>query len=354
MGAQRHYDAWHRPYQPPQGRPLSAAGETVWPIAVTIGASEPGPAPTEKPPLLAVLRWIGGIPRTLRGIGLVVLAGMMGTVMMVLVRLLGADLHPFVINFFRTVFILLVLAPVILRHGLRHVRTRRLGLHAFRGVINGCSHLAFFLALIMIPLAKVSAISFTAPLFTTVTAVIVLGEVIRFRRITALCVGLAGTLIILRPGVVEVELGSILVLLGSLCWGASMISVKILSRSDSSTGITFYGALFSLPIALIAAIPYWATPTLAELAWLSAIGVFGALTHLCANQAIKEADLTVLLPFDFIRLIWAAIIGYLVFAEAPSIWTWVGGAIIFVAGTYLAIRESRLTGAPSAVPSPGA
>ena len=304
--------------------------------------------------MLAALRWIGGIPRTLRSVGLVVLAGLMGTVMMVLVRLLGADLHPFEINFFRNVFSLLVLAPVILRHGLRHLRTRRLGLHAFRGVIYGCSQLAFFLALIMIPLAKVSALSFTAPLFTTVTAVIVLGEVIRFRRITALGVGFAGTWIILRPGVVEVELGSILVLLGSLGWGASMIVVKILSRSDSSISITFYGALFVSPIALIAAIPFWETPTLAELAWLAAIGIIATLSNLCFNQAIKEADLTVLLPFDFTRLIWAAIIGYLVFAEAPSIWTWVGGAMIFVAATYLAIRESRLTGAPSAVPSPGA
>ena len=155
-------------------------------------------------------------------------------------------------------------------------------------------------------------------------------------------------------GVVEVDLGSILMLFGSLCWGVSMIAVKILSRSDSSICITFYGVLFVAPISLIAAIPYWETPTPAELAWLAVIGVFATLTHLCYNQAIREADLTVLLPFDFTRLIWAAIVGYLVFAEVPSIWTWVGGAMIFVAGTYLAIRESRLTGAPSAVPSPGA
>ena len=278
----------------------------------------------------------------------------MGTVMMALVRLLGADLHPFVINFIRTVFMLLVLAPVILRHGLRHVRTPRLGLHAVRAVINGVSQLAFFLALIIIPLAKVSAISFTAPLFATVTAVIVLGEAIRVRRITALCVGFAGTWVILRPDALEVDLGSILILLGSLGWGVSMIVVKILSRSDSSICITFYGVLFVAPISLIAAIPYWETPTPAELAWLAVIGVFATLTHLCYNQAIREADLTVLLPFDFTRLIWAAIVGYLVFAEVPSIWTWVGGAMIFVAGTYLAIRERRLTGATSAVPSPGA
>ena len=304
--------------------------------------------------MLAALRWIGGIPRTLRGIGLLVLAGLISTVMMVLVRLLGADLHPFEINFFRNVFSLLVLAPVTLRYGLRHLRTPRLGLHAVRGVINGAAQLMMFLAVIMIPLANVTALSFTAPLFTTVTAVIVLGEIIRVRRITALAVGFAGTWVILRPGVIEVEFGSILVLLGSLAWSISMIVVKILSRSDSSIGITFYGFLFSLPITFIAAIPYWETPTLAELAWLAAIGVFATLLHLCFNQAIKEADLTVLLPFDFTRLIWAAIIGYLVFAEAPSIWTWAGGAMIFVAATYLAIRESRRTGAPGVVPSPGA
>ena len=186
------------------------------------------------------------------------------------------------------------------------------------------------------------------------TAVIVLGEVIRVRRITALAVGFAGTWLILRPGVVAVELGSLLALLGSLGWGVSMIIVKILSRTDSAISITFYGALFISPIALIAAIPFWQTPTLVELAWLTAIAVFATLVHLCTNQAIKEADLTVLLPFNFASLIWAAIVGYLVFAEAPSIWTGIGGALIFVAGTYLAIRESRQTGAPGAVPSPGA
>ena len=210
------------------------------------------------------------------------------------------------------------------------------------------------MALVLIPLAQISALSFTAPLFTTVTAVVVLGEVIRIRRITALAVGFAGTWIILRPGVVEVELGSILALLSALGWGASMVLVKILSRSDSAIGITFYGALFIAPISLIAAIPYWQTPTLAELAWMAAIAVFATLVHLCFNQAIKEADLTVLLPFDFTRLIWAAIVGYLVFAEAPSVWTWVGGAMIFVAGTYLAIREGRPTDTPGAVPTPGA
>ncbi|MDP6602685.1 MAG: DMT family transporter [Rhodospirillales bacterium] len=302
----------------------------------------------------AALRWFGELPGTLRGIGLILLAGLMGTAMMTLVRLLGADLHPFEINFFRTVFSLLMLAPVVLRRGLRHLRTPRLGLHMLRGLINGCAQLSFFMALVMIPLAQISALSFTAPLFTTVTAVVVLGEVIRVRRITALAVGIAGTWLILRPGVVDVELGSILALCGALGWGVTMIVVKIISRTDSAIGITFYGALFIAPIALIAAIPFWRTPTLVELAWLAAIAVFATLVHLCFNQAIKEADLTVLLPFDFTRLIWAAIVGYLIFAEAPSIWTWVGGAMIFTAGTYLAIREGRPRGARDAVPPPGA
>ena len=87
---------------------------------------------------------------------------------------------------------------------------------------------------------------------------------------------------------------------------------------------------------------------------LGVIAVLATLVHLCFNQAIKEADLTVLLPFNFASLIWAAIIGYLVFAEMPTIWTWVGGAIIFISGTYLVIRESRLSGAPGAAPSAGA
>jgi drug/metabolite transporter (DMT)-like permease len=210
-------------------------------------------------------------------------------------------------------------------------------------VVNASVGLTFFMALTLISLAKVSALSFTAPLFTTVMAVFLLGETIRLRRIVALCIGFAGAWVILRPGFEDVESGSLLVLAGSAGFAATMLMAKVLTRTESSVAITLYTTVFSIPVALAAAIPVWRAPTGEELAWLAGIGTFGTLTHLCFNQAIKEAELTAILPLDFTRLIWASLAGYIFFAEVPGAWTWVGGAVIFASGTYLAIRERGLS-----------
>jgi drug/metabolite transporter (DMT)-like permease len=293
--------------------------------------------------LLAALIKIVPAPGTLRGMILMVLGGLSGQVMVVLVRQVSVELHPFEITLFRAVFGLLALSPLFARYGFARFRTKRLGLHALRGILNASVGLAFFMALTLISLAKVSALSFTAPLFTTVLAVLVMGETIRLRRIAALCVGFAGTWVILRPGFVDVEPGSLMVLAGSAGFAATMILAKMLTRTESSIAITLYSTLFSIPVALAAAIPVWRAPTGEELAWLAGIGAFGTLTHLCFNQAIKEAELTAILPLDFNRLIWASLAGYIFFAEIPGAWTWIGGAIIFASGTYLAVRERELS-----------
>ena len=292
--------------------------------------------------MLAALNKIIGAPGTLRGMVLMVLGGLSGQVMVVMVRQVAVELHPFEVTFFRATFGLIALSPLIARHGLASLRTKRLGLHALRGMVNASVGLAFFMALTLISLAEVSALSFTAPLFTTVMAVFLLGETIRFRRIAALCVGFAGTWVILRPGFEDVEPGSLMVLAGSAGFAATMLLAKMLTRTESNVTITLYSTVFSIPVALAAAIPVWRMPTGEELAWLAAIGTFGTLTHLCFNQAIKEAELTAILPLDFNRLIWASLAGYIFFAEIPDAWTWAGGAIIFASGTYLAIRERGL------------
>ncbi len=293
--------------------------------------------------MLASLNKIIGVPGTLRGMVLMVLGGLAGQVMVVLVRQVSAELHPFEITFFRATFGLIALTPLFARYGLASFRTKRLGLHALRGVVNASVGLTFFMALTLISLAKVSALSFTAPLFTTVMAVFLLGETIRLRRIVALCIGFAGAWVILRPGFEDVESGSLLVLAGSAGFAATMLMAKVLTRTESSVAITLYTTVFSIPVALAAAIPVWRAPTGEELAWLAGIGTFGTLTHLCFNQAIKEAELTAILPLDFTRLIWASLAGYIFFAEVPGAWTWVGGAVIFASGTYLAIRERGLS-----------
>ncbi len=290
---------------------------------------------------VAAARHFGASPGTLRGMALMLLSGLCVAAMSACVRHVSSDLHPMVIGFFRTVFGLLAFAPFLLRSGLEPLRTRRIGLHAVRGTLNVIGMLSYYMALSLAPLAKVTALGFSAPLFATVLALVVLGETIRKRRVTALIVGYLGALVILRPGFVALDTGSLFALASAAAWGLGMIVIKVLSRSESSLTITIYMTLVAMPLALAAAVTVWQTPTLTQMAWLAAIGTLASLANLSVAQAFKEADLTAILPFDFTKLIWASAIGYLVFAEEPSPWTWVGGTIIFSAATYIAFRERQ-------------
>jgi drug/metabolite transporter (DMT)-like permease len=198
-----------------------------------------------------------------------------------------------------------------------------------------------FMGFSMIPLAKAAALSFSGPLFSTLLAVFLLGEVLRLRRVVALIFGFTGALVILRPGWIEIDTGSLYMLLGAATWGAATIVVKILVRTEASTTIVMYMSLYASAFALIAAIPVWQMPDANQFVWLAALGACGSLTHICFAQSLRVAEVSLVLPLDFMRLIWSAIIGYVVFTETPVIWTWLGGFMIFSAATYIAIRESR-------------
>jgi drug/metabolite transporter (DMT)-like permease len=293
-----------------------------------------------RPPL--VDGWFGGEPSTLRGMVFMLMAGFCGTLMGASVRILTSDLHPFEIAFFRALFGCVFLAPLVFRQGLGLLKSHRMGLQAFRGCLQGAATMVFFIALSLAPLAKIAALNFTAPLFATVLAIVVLGEAIRLRRITALIVGFAGTMVIVRPGFAGFDLGSGLILVNAVTLAAITILIKIVLRSDTSVTTTVYGFLFALPITAIASLFVWQMPTWMDLAWLAVIGVLGGLTHLFFAKSLGEAEVTAVLPMGFAKLIWASIIGYLIFAESPDAWTWLGGAMIFSATTYIAFRERSL------------
>ena len=291
---------------------------------------------------LRVAKLIERMPATAKGVALMMAAALMGTGMNAGIRYLADDLHAFEVAFFRCVFGIAVLAPVFFRNGLAPLRTSRFRLHALRGVVNAATMLMFFAGVALTPLAKASALSFSGPLFATLLAVVALGEVIRVRRTIALGVGFLGAWIILRPGVVPLETGALLVL-GSAAVGAfSLILMKVLSRTESSVTLALYTAVFALPFTGLAAIGVWRTPSIGELGVLALIGALGTLVHLCMAGALKRADITAVVPAEFTRLIWAAIIGYLVFAEVPDALTWLGGAVIFAASSYIAFRGRRL------------
>jgi drug/metabolite transporter (DMT)-like permease len=258
------------------------------------------------------------------------------------VRYISSEIHPFEITFFRNLFGFIVLLPWFVMHGLKPLRTRRIGLHLVRATSNVVAMLMFFMALSMTPLALVQALGFTAPLFATVLAIFVLRERVRLRRWTALIAGFVGALIIIRPGFQPIDTGSLLTLGSAAIWGFTLITIKILSRTDSAVTITAYMVLLMSPLSLLPALFYWTWPEPAAWAWLVVCGVSGTAAQLLMAQSFRVAEATVVLPFDFSKIVWGALIGYLAFGEAVDIWTWAGAAVIFSGVTYITYRERNL------------
>jgi drug/metabolite transporter (DMT)-like permease len=282
------------------------------------------------------------IPAPLRGVFFMLVSTILFTGMQVTVRHVSEELHPFEIAFFRNLFGLLVVSPLLFRFGFGVLQTPKLKLHALRGALQTAGMMLFFTALTLAPLAQTVALSFTAPLFTTILAIVILRERAGWRRWAALIAGFVGAWIVIRPGIAVVNTGALLVILSSCVWAGSMIIIKILSRTESSLTITLYMGLFMAPLSLIPALFVWQWPGGQALMFLVLVGAFGGLGHLALAQAFKESDATAVLPYDFTRLIWASALGFLVFSEVPDLWTWIGGFVIFSSTVYIAFRETRL------------
>lgn len=281
-----------------------------------------------------------------------VLAGFFFAVMGALIRLSSKDLHAFEIAFFRNLFGLLFMLPWLIRGGVGQLRTRRLGLFLVRAVIGVLSMLGFFWGLTTIDLAKAVSLSFSAPIYVTLGAALVLGERVRLRRWTATLIGFLGVLIILRPGIGEPSLPALVVTVAAMGMAASVLIIKSLARTESSNAIVTHMVLMMTPLSLLAAWPVWRWPQPETWLWLFLLGGAGTAGHLFFTNAMRIADASLVMPFDFARLPFSAMLGYLMFGQVIDVWTWVGGAVIFAAGAYIAHRESRVQKSPSPLVPP--
>ena len=271
---------------------------------------------------------------------LAISATLFGSFMGAGVKLLSDDLHPIIICFYRCLMGLIIITPFVARNNFRALQTDNMRLQIFRALIDIISMICWFSAIGMMHFEKATALGFTTPLFTTVLAVLILGEVIRFHRTAALLLGFIGILIIIRPGYVPFEFGTILMLIASFSFSFVLIFVKKLSATDSSLTIIFYHLLYMTPVFFILSLFYWQTITLDQIIIFSLMGASGLLSHWCLAQAFKMSDTTFVMPLQFTKLIWASLIGLFIFAEQPDIWTWIGGIIIFISVVYITYREA--------------
>ena len=281
-----------------------------------------------------------------RGILLMVGSTVCMAVMHTSIRHVAADMHPFEITFFRCAFGFLAIVPWLVRSGIAPLYTRRFPLHALRAVVNIFGMLSFFMALSLAPLAEVTALSFLSPLGAAALAALILKERVGWRRWVAIVVGFAGALLILRPGMVQIGVGQLLVLFSVCFWSFVLIIIRVLGRTESSITVTAWMSILMAPLALIPALFHWTWPTPEQWAWLAMIGIVGNFGQIMMAQALKEGDVAVVMPIDFAKLIWIAAIAYVAFGEVPALYDWAGAAVIFGAGVFLALRERRKAAAP--------
>lgn len=264
------------------------------------------------------------------------------SIMHTAVRYLSAELHSLQIVFFRNLFGTMIFLPLIARSGLSFMATSRLPMHFLRAVLNVMAMAAFFMALSLTPLAEVNALAFSAPLFTAVLSVVLLGERIRARRWTAIVLGFAGALVIIRPGFVEIDLGAILTLASAFIWGLTMIVIRSLGRTESSLTTTGYMITFLSILSLGPALYVWQWPDWQAWAILLMIGLTGTMAQVLLAESLKTAETTAVLPFDFLKIVWASALGFLLFAEIPTLYTILGATIIFASSFYVAYRERQI------------
>ena len=277
----------------------------------------------------------------LRGMLWMTLATIWMASMHAAVRHVSEHVHPFEITFFASLFGLIVVFPSFLRSGLAPLRTARLGLHVVRSIFHVVAMFTFFFALGMAPLALVTALAFTAPVYASILAIPLFGERLDAHRWAAVFAGFIGILIVLRPGLTDLDPGASVALAASVVFSGMLVATKSLSRTESSITITSYMLLLMLPMSLIPALFVWHWPNRETFLWLVFIGIASAFGRLLLAQALKEAPTHVVMPVDFCRLIWVTILGYLVFDDVPDPYSWMGGAVVVMSVAFIAYKEHK-------------
>ena len=250
-------------------------------------------------------------------------------------RYIAPDIEVFQIAFLRNAFAVLFMMPWLMKVGIGAMRTNQIGRHILRGFMSSANVTLLFAAVALIPIADMSAINFLQPVIGAAIAGLVLGEVVSRARWIAIIAGFAGALIMIRPGFAEFNIG-IAFALGSGVAGALVsIMIKTLVRRDPPDTIAAWLFVTQTLILLIPTIIVWKNPTLEQWILFAVIGFMSVILQRTYNRGIQAADVSVAMPFNFTRLIWAALLGWIVFAEFPDIWTWVGGTVIFAASVWL-------------------
>jgi drug/metabolite transporter (DMT)-like permease len=247
--------------------------------------------------------------------------------------------HPFMIVVARNFFGVVACVPMMVALGPELLRTHRLSAHARRATSGVIATFATFYAISNAPLATALSINYAAPLVATVGAVFFLGERIRIRRMLALAVGFIGVLIVLRPGHLPMSMGIAAAMISAAATAFSIVAIKQLTATDDYRAVIVYSFVLMLIPSILIALPYWRWPDLKDVPVLALIGLLAVTGQTGLTRSYRLVEVTVLMPFDFIRFGGVILIGWIFFQEHIDAFTILGGCIIFLSTIYLAHRE---------------
>ena len=265
----------------------------------------------------------------IKAILLTLSASFFAVLMEALIRTAQYDSNVFTIGFLRFFFGLLIIFPYLVKNKFTTYKTRNLKFYIVRGLFNIPVMILGFGALIYIPFEQFKAMNFLSPIIVVLLSFLIFREKIYQYRILALIIGFLGTLIIIRPGYVEFNIGTIMVLVSLTFWSFIIILSKYVSKDDSPITMVSYQYTLMTFFALPLAIYFWETPSVYSILYVFIGAISGTILHLCLGLAYKYADLSVTQPIWFSGLIFGSGFGYFVFKEIPDLWTWIGGIVVF-------------------------
>jgi drug/metabolite transporter (DMT)-like permease len=273
---------------------------------------------------------------------LIITSVFFGTVMLSFLKIAQEDVNVYVAGFFRFFLGLVIILPYIVKNKDAVLKTTHLKQHFLRAILGLPAMLIYFSALVLLPIEKLTAISFVVPLIVTILAVFFLGEKIYIYRTLALILGFSGMLVIIRPGFVDISIGVYMVLFSALLWSINIIITKKISKDDSAITILAYQSIFMSLLSFFIVIFFWEMPSLKTFIYLILAAMCGTVLHLTLNHAFKLVDVSMTQPYSFLNLVFASIIGYFVFDEMPDLYTWIGALIIFTGVLIISYREMKL------------
>ena len=288
----------------------------------------------------AILAKFHALPPNLRGAVFVVLGTAFFVVTDIIVKFTGDRIHPAQMSIFRYGVGFILLMPLFIRTGPERLKSKRIKLHFFRAILASLGQAGIFYAVIHLHLADATAMTFTRPLFLTILAIFVLKEVVSGHRWGATIIGFAGVIVMMRPFGGEIDIAWFVALFTALLFASGLIIIRVLARDDPPGTILFWYHIFGMIIFAGPAAYVWVHPTPVE--WVLLVGI-AASTAVGMNFFVRGFSIgesSLMGTMEYIRLVFAAAAGYLIFLEVPDLWTWVGAAIIVSATLYITRHEA--------------